>query len=77
VRPLIDIDADLTAAYAARRRALDVSSQSADGLSVQRQTLDTLNATIALLAGERDAAAAAADPSTGGSFAAIPTVRGW
>lgn len=76
MRPRAEIDADLAAAYAARRKCLDVgqSWSSPAGLSAAHAALTEINATIATLQAEAQGAELAAAGRSSIQF--VPTVRG-
>lgn len=70
-RSITDIQTDLTAAYAARRKALEAESYSQNSgqgsLSVSR-SLSSINKTIAILKDELEEAQEEAGMNTGGIF---------
>lgn len=74
-RPLADLDADLTAAYAARRQILTSGQSFATpaGLASTRAALSELNQLIAQLEAERLPLVEAGRSSV----QMVPTVRGW
>lgn len=73
---LAEIDADLTAAYEARRAAMKRASYGLPGgRSESKQSLADLNATITGLQAERQQVMQADDGQSGISL--VPTMRGW
>lgn len=74
-RLLVDIDTELTAAYASRAAASTAAAYAINGRSKSNQTLDTLNKYIASLQAERAAVDATAKGQ--GSIQFAPTIRGY
>lgn len=73
MRAVAEITADLSVAYAARRKAMQATSHSGAGVSVTRD-LAELNNTITGLEAEK--AAAEAVENGNGTVTFVPTMRG-
>jgi len=70
-----DIQADLDAAYAARRKAMLAASSSDGDITITRQALQTLNQTIQSLVTELNQAVNADNGRAG--ITMTPVIRGW